>query len=398
MRKFIYFKMRKLVRMAFFVASVCIIPTQVNGQTYTETTIGIQDGWYFDFWKDNSQGSASMTLGPSGNYSTTWTNVANFIGGIGWKVGKEDRSICYDGTFSGGNNGYLALYGWTRNELVEYYVVENHGVWIPPGNSSEVKYQGTFTCDGGTYKIYKAQITSKLTIYGSPYYQYWSVRTQKRSSGTVTFSKHVEEWKKYGMNLGTTWEFQIMMTEGYQSSGNSNITVRECDASPITVKITEPIPSVIQAPATLNIAATASTLSGTITTIEFYNGTTKLGEDNSEPYSILLENIQSGTYSLTAVAINSQGTSATSAPVQVTIENTPDQIALKKGWNIIGCPFPGSTPIETALSEIWDKVESVKDLDAYYIKTNPVYLNTLLKLDWGKGYMIKVSDGCEIVK
>jgi len=31
------------------------------------------------------------------------------------------------------------------------------------------------------------------------------------------------------MSLGTTWDYQIMESEGYKSSGSSNITVSELD-------------------------------------------------------------------------------------------------------------------------------------------------------------------------
>ncbi|MBD5072592.1 1,4-beta-xylanase, partial [Xanthomonas citri pv. citri] len=42
---------------------------------------------------------------------------------------------------------------------------------------------------------------------------------------TITFSNHVNAWKSHGMNLGSNWAYQVMATEGYQSSGSSNVTV-----------------------------------------------------------------------------------------------------------------------------------------------------------------------------
>ncbi len=72
-------------------------------------------------------------------------------------------------------------------------------------------------------------------------------------------------------------------------------------------------------------------------------------------------------------------------------------VSLKTGWNLVGYPLEGSADIATALTSIWSNVEVVKDLDAYYMKSQAAALNSLKKLEWGKGYLIKVSAPCTIV-
>jgi poly(hydroxyalkanoate) depolymerase family esterase len=61
------------------------------------------------------------------------------------------------------------------------------------------------------------------------------------------------------------------------------------------------------APATINLAATASVSSGTISNVRFYNGTTLLNTDNAAPFSFSWTNVAAGTYSVRAVATDNQG-------------------------------------------------------------------------------------------
>src|SRR6185312_1559651 len=88
-----------------------------------------------------------------------------------------------------------------------------------------------------------------------------------------------------------------------------------------SVALTSPsASSTFTAPATVNLAATASTASGTISKVDFFNGSTLLGTDTSSPYSFTWSNVGAGSYSLTARATNSGGlaTTSTAVPISVT--------------------------------------------------------------------------------
>jgi len=85
------------------------------------------------------------------------------------------------------------------------------------------------------------------------------------------------------------------------------------------------------APASFTITASASDPDGTISKVEFYNGTTKLGQSTASPYSLAMSNVVTGIYNITAIATDNKGATATSSEVTVYVNgvaNTPPVVSI----------------------------------------------------------------------
>ncbi|KAK3945756.1 concanavalin A-like lectin/glucanase domain-containing protein [Diplogelasinospora grovesii] len=186
--------------------------------------------YYWSSWNDGTA-KISTTNGPEGKFGVKWSgNKGNFVVGKGWNPGGP-RSVNYSGTFAPNGNGYLSIYGWTTNPLVEYYIVEAYGTH-KPSNTSEAKMKGNMTSDGGSYEIMTKQRVNKPSIQGTATFaQYWSIRTENRVGGTVTTGNHFKAWEAAGLKMGRH-SYMIVAVEGQDSNGQAEITVGVAPPAP----------------------------------------------------------------------------------------------------------------------------------------------------------------------
>jgi regulation of enolase protein 1 (concanavalin A-like superfamily) len=90
-----------------------------------------------------------------------------------------------------------------------------------------------------------------------------------------------------------------------------------------SVTLTSPVNATkLAPPATITLSADASDSDGAVAKVEFFQGTTKLGEDTTAPYSFTWTNVAAGSYSLTAKATDNLGATTTATAVTVSVAAT----------------------------------------------------------------------------
>lgn len=203
--------------------------TQPTQETIlTENELGTVDGYDYELWKD--RGTTSMTLKGEGQFSCEWSEINNALFRIGKKFDCTknweqigDITLSYGADYYPVGNSYLCVYGWTREPLVEYYVVQSWGNWRPPGAES----LGVITVDGSQYDVYVTTRVEQPSIDGTQtFQQFWSVRKGKRTEDTVSLTDHFRAWQAMGLELGKLYEVALTV-EGYQSSGFAEIYQNE---------------------------------------------------------------------------------------------------------------------------------------------------------------------------
>ena len=103
-----------------------------------------------------------------------------------------------------------------------------------------------------------------------------------------------------------------------------SVTVQAAANVPPTVTITNPPDgTVLSAPATIALAASASDSDGSVTNVQFFQETASLANVTSSPYSVAVNNLGAGDYTFSAVATDNGGLSATNGIVVHVVTPVP---------------------------------------------------------------------------
>lgn len=124
-------------------------------------------------------------------------------------------------------------------------------------------------------------------------------------------------WQNTGYNQPPHVSYYL--GDGMATPTKPNITIVGANTVP-TVSITAPANNATYvAPASITINATAADANGSVAKVDFYNGTTLLGSDNTSAYSFTWTNVAAGTYTIMAVATDNLGATTTSTAITITV-------------------------------------------------------------------------------
>ncbi len=269
-------------------------------------------------------------------------------------------------------------FGFTANNLAPgtYKLIaaatDNQGATASDSITFVVRkaIQGT-GCNVAAWVSTKQYCIGEQTSYNNSLWESkWCV------TGEIPGSNQWGAWVNKGSCISTTYT-QVPVVTITSPSNNSNFN----------------------APANITITATSTDADGTIAKVEFYNGTTKLGQSTTSPYSFAWNNVQVGTYNITAIATDNSGAIDTSSAVIVNVITLTSVNEALQGNETYIYPNPTSDILYLRSPEMLNKDYDVQVTDS---KGNIVFnqninlLNTYgldLKPYSNGLYFIKIKNG-----
>lgn len=250
-----------------------------------------------DFYEGNNLLGSDSSI----PYSYTWNNVPD--GAYALKV------IAYDD--EGAN---------TVSTIVNVFVNQLPNMTVTPGTGLDSIGQpgGPFTPGN---KVYTISANSNIP---------WTVSSDKNwvtltpSSGTATAAQPSTVTASINSNANAltagTYNATLTFTNTLNGSGNTTRQVGLIVNPAPAVQITSPANGTsYNAPATVEIIASATDTKRAITKVDFYEGNNLLGTDTTSPYSYIWNNVPQGNYALKTIATDNYGFTTTSAIVNINV-------------------------------------------------------------------------------
>ncbi|MFO1477977.1 MAG: glycoside hydrolase family 44 protein [Verrucomicrobiota bacterium] len=179
---------------------------------------------------------------------------------------------------------------------------------------------------------------------------------------TYTLTAPTGAWQQVTIPLSSLGAANLPSMDGFWiqvNSGTAQPAVYIDDiqfvtngTTPPSITLTAPVAgSTFAGPTNLALSASVTANGHTITKVQFYNGSTLLGEDATAPYSITWSNVTAGNYSLKARLVYDSGSSLDSSANSITVTGTMSAVIAVDGHinrhaispGIYGTAFPSGS-------------------------------------------------------
>jgi GH18 family chitinase len=169
----------------------------------------------------------------------------------------------------------------------------------------------------------------------------------------------------YGRNLGEIRSSGRRLLRQFGGAGFLFDLFRGGSTTPVapTVSITAPANNAnFTSPASVTITANAADADGTVSKVDFYNGTTLLGTDATSPYSFSWTGVAAGNYTITAKATDNSGAATTSAGIAIVVKtatSTAPTVSITAPANNANFTSPASVTINATAADADGTVSKV---------------------------------------
>lgn len=202
---------------------------------------GTAAGLNWSIWSNGTAGTITTYSTPA--FSASWNNSGDFLARLGLEWGNSGKTYDQLGTITAqfaetktgtaGGFSYVAIYGWSTNPCIEYYIIDDSFNRMPvnPGNTTN---KGTAAIDGATYTLYTRPTTGtggSRCAGVTSWTQFYSVRQTARQCGQISITEHFKAWAAAGMTLGTLLEAKVLIEVG-GGTGSIDFTTARVTATP----------------------------------------------------------------------------------------------------------------------------------------------------------------------
>ncbi|OUM63707.1 family 11 glycoside hydrolase, partial [Piromyces sp. E2] len=179
------------------------------------------DGMKYELWYDG--GNNGIYLYNDGSFSCTFTNAKDYYcrKGLSFDSTKTHQEIGHiyadfnieKRKYEEIDFSYIGAHGWSRDPLIEFFVVDD---WFKyrPGDWVGNKKYGNFTIDGAVYDVYENTRYGPSIEGNISFKQYFSIRKESRKCGRIDITAHFEQWEKLGMKLGRINDVKLSVVVG----------------------------------------------------------------------------------------------------------------------------------------------------------------------------------------